>query len=71
MYNAVTVNTNTHDNKLKDHWWEPYRIRKIPEDSTHYYLEELDDVELKGMFAGDNLKLFYMQEEVMREREAT
>ena len=70
VYNAVTVKTNTLDNKLKDHWQRPYRIRKVPKDSTHYYLEELDGVKLKGTFAGDNLKLFYTQEEVMHEREA-
>jgi hypothetical protein len=32
--------------KLDDYWRGPYRIRKIPEDSTFYYLEELDGTPL-------------------------
>ena len=45
--------------KLDDRWSGPYRIRKIPEDSTFYWLEELDNTPLAATFAGNRLKRFF------------
>ena len=35
--------------KLDDYWRGPYRIREIPEDSTFYFLEELDGPSLRQL----------------------
>ena len=37
-----TVLQHSHSNKLDDKWRGPFRIREIPENSTFYWLEELD-----------------------------
>ena len=66
LYNAQVTKTRTRDNKLRDKWRGPFRIRRVPEDSTHYYLAELDGTELKGTFAGNQLKRFYTRDEVDR-----
>ena len=42
--------------KLDDRWSGPYRIRQILEDSTFYWLEELDGTPLAATFAGNRLK---------------
>ena len=45
--------------KLDDRWSGPYRIRKIPNDSAYYLLEELDDAQLATTIAGNRLKRFF------------
>ena len=45
--------------KLDDYWRGPYRIRVISEDSTFYYLEELDGTPLAKTIAGNRLKKFF------------
>ena len=45
--------------KLDDRWSGPYRIREIPEDSTSYRLEELDNTPLSTTCAGNRLKRFF------------
>ena len=45
--------------KLDDRWSGPYRIRKIPDDSTYYLLEELDGAQLAATVAGNRLKRFF------------
>jgi len=41
--------------KLKNKWLGPYTIREIGETGT-YLLNELDETELQGIFAGDRIK---------------
>jgi hypothetical protein len=50
--------------KIDDRWVGPYRIRKIPRNSTFYLLEELDGVHLKENFAGNRLKKFFTRREL-------
>ena len=45
--------------KLDDYWIGPYRIREIPENSTFYYLEELDGTQLSRSIVGNRLKKFF------------
>jgi len=45
--------------KLDDYWHGPYRIRKIPEDSTFYFLEELDGTPFAKTVVGNWLKKFF------------
>jgi len=54
--------------KLDDRWFGPYRIREIPEDSTFYYLEELDGTHLIPTFAGYRLKRFFSRVELDNNR---
>jgi len=54
--------------KLDDRWFGPYRIREIPEDSTFYYLEELDGTPLAATFAGNRLKRFFTRNELDNHR---
>ena len=53
--------------KFDDRWDGPYRIRKIPDDST-YYLLELDGTELKHTYAGNRLKRFFSRVELDNNR---
>jgi len=45
--------------KLKNRWLGPYRIQQIAEDRGTYLLDELDSVQLDGIFVGDHIKNFY------------
>ena len=54
--------------KLDDRWFGPYRIREIPDDSTFYYLEELDGTHLKPTFAGNRLKRLFSRVELDNNR---
>ena len=54
--------------KIHDRWIGPYRIREIPADSTYYFLEELDGVELKESFAGNRLRKFFTRRDLDQDR---
>jgi len=45
--------------KQKNKWLGPYKIREIGETGT-YLLNELDGMELQGIFAGDRMKKFFV-----------
>jgi hypothetical protein len=45
--------------KLDDRWLGPYRIREISENSTFYYLEELDGTPYTPSIAGNRLRKFF------------
>jgi hypothetical protein len=66
LYNSFLEKSRTTKYKLHDKWRGPYRIREAPEDSMHYYLEELDGTRLKKSFAGDLLKRFFTRSELDR-----
>jgi hypothetical protein len=53
---------------MEDRWFGPYRIREIPEDSTFYWLEELDGTPLAATFAGNRLKRFFSRAELDNNR---
>ena len=57
--------------KLDNRWFGLYRIREIPEDSTFYYLEELDGTPLTATFAGIRLKRFFTRNELDNHRSET
>jgi hypothetical protein len=57
--------------KLDDYWRGPYRVRKIPEDSTFYWLEELDGTPLAKTIAGNRLKKFFSRTRVGNEQSIT
>jgi len=48
--------------KLDDYWRGPYHIREVPENSTFYYLEEVDGTHLVKSIAGNQLKKFFSRE---------
>jgi transposase InsO family protein len=50
--------TTAHHRKLDNYWLGPYRTYRVPDHSTHYYLEELDGAPLRNPIAGNRLKLF-------------
>ena len=50
--------------KLDDPRYRPYRIFEIPEDSTFYWLQELDSTQLTPTFAGNRLKRFFSRVEL-------
>jgi hypothetical protein len=56
----------SHNVKLEDQWFGPYRIREIG-DSGYYRLDELDGTELRDAFAGNRIKRFIAGREVGRE----
>jgi homoserine kinase len=60
LNNAKNPNLRLRREKLDDNWHGPYRIRKIPENST-YYLIELDGIHLATSIVGNRLKKFYSQ----------
>jgi len=64
-----TILEHSHSHKLHDKWRGPYRIREIPENSTHYLLEELDGTPLAASFAGNRLKRFFTRNELDEQRE--
>ena len=70
LYNTVTAKSRSVKHKLEDKWRGPYRIREIPQNSTHYYLEELDGVPLAKSFAGNRLKKYFSRFELERMRVA-
>jgi len=45
--------------KLDNYWRGPYRIREVLENSTFYYLEELDGTPLAKTIARNRLKKFF------------
>ncbi|KAF8418390.1 hypothetical protein EV426DRAFT_707510 [Tirmania nivea] len=47
--------------KLKNKWNGPYKIRGIREDRGTYLLEGLDSTEMKGIYAGDRIKSFFVR----------
>jgi len=47
------------ERKLNYKWSGPYRVRSIGEDSTYYFLDELDGTQLRRSFAGNRLKRFF------------
>jgi hypothetical protein len=60
----------SHNVKLEDQWYGPYRIRAIS-DVGYYRLEELDGTHLIESFAGNRLKRFFSRTELARGDEAT
>jgi hypothetical protein len=54
--------------KLDDRWLGPYRIREVAENSTFYYLEELDTTPLAESVAGDRLKKFFSRDQRWEDR---
>jgi hypothetical protein len=68
LRNSRLDNNRARRYKLSDKWFGPYRIREIPENSTHYLLEELDGTELKDPAAGNRLKKFFSRTELDRIR---
>jgi hypothetical protein len=65
LRNFCLDNNRAHRYKLSDKWFGPYHI---PENSTHYLLEELDGTELKDSAAGNHLKKFFSRAELDRIR---
>ena len=59
LNNAKNPHSRLRKEKLDDNWRGPYRIREIPENSTYYLLEELDDTHLATSIAGNRVKKFY------------
>jgi hypothetical protein len=55
--------SRTRARKLDDRWDKPYRIHKIPDDST-YYLLKLDRTKLKYIFISNRLKCFFFRVEL-------
>jgi len=62
MHISKRQQSRTLKEKLDDYWRGPYRIREVPEDSTFYYLEELDGTHLAKSIAGNQLKKFFSRE---------
>ena len=71
MHQTKDSYSRTRAKKLDDRWFGPYRIREIPEDSTFYWLEELDGTHLKPTFAGNCLKRFFSRTELDTNRAKT
>ena len=67
LHRTMDSTSRSRADKLDDRWDGPYRIRKIPDDST-YYLLELDGTELKHTFAGNRLKRFFSRVELDNNR---
>jgi len=59
IHNTKSRFSRSRKKKLDDNWRGPYRVRKIPEDSTYYMLEELDGTRLAVSIAGNRLKKFF------------
>lgn len=59
MHTGKRTQSRVSKEKLDDYWLGPYRIREIPEDSTFYYLEEMDDTRKAKSVAGNRLKQFF------------
>ena len=57
-----TAIQTSHNVKLEDQWFGPYRIREVSE-LGFYRLDELDGVELQESFAGNRLKRFFARTE--------
>jgi|SRR5271170_6710780 len=68
LHRSQNLRSRSVKNKLDDRWFGPYRIRKIPPDSTFYKLEEPDGIHLKATFAGDRLKRFFSRTELDEDR---
>jgi hypothetical protein len=64
LCNSRFNNNHARRYKLSDKWFGLYRIRKIPENSTYYLLEELDGMEHKDPAAGSHLKKFFSRAEL-------
>jgi hypothetical protein len=58
----------SHSHKLDDKCRRPYGIREIPEDSTHYLLEELDGTSLAASFSGNRLQRIFSRTELDEQR---
>jgi len=68
VHHTKDTYTRPRSRKLNDRWFGPYRIREIPENSTFYYLEELDGTPLAATFAGNRLKRFFTRIELDNHR---
>src|SRR5947207_14627500 len=68
VHRTKDIYTRPRARKLDDRWFGPYRIREIPEDSTFYYLEELDGTPLATTFAGNRLNRFFTRNELDNHR---
>ena len=68
LFNLKDQDSRARAKKLDDRWSGPYRIRAIPEDSTFYFLEELDGTQLTKTFAGNRLKKFFSCQDLLEDR---
>ena len=64
LHNTKASYSRARAHKLDDRWLGPYRIRQIPDDSTFYWLEELDGTPLATTFTGNHLKQFFSRTEL-------
>jgi len=53
----------SHNKKLEDNWFGPYRVREVT-DSGYYRIEELDGTILTESIAGNRLKRFFTRQEL-------
>jgi hypothetical protein len=53
--------------KLDDRWLGPYPIREITENSTFYYLEELDGTPYTPSIAGNRLRKFFSRDQLRQD----
>ena len=69
VHDTRHLNNRARARKLEFSWFGPYRIREVGQDSTHFYLKELDGVPLAKSFAGNRLKRFFSRDELDRARQ--
>ena len=68
LFNSKDQDSRARAKKLDDRWGGPYRVQAIPEDSTFYFLEELDGTHLAKTFAGNRLKKFFSRQDLLEDR---
>ena len=54
--------------KLDFRWTGPVRVRDVIPDKGTYILEDLNGARLRGTFAGNRIKRFYVREDILGHR---
>jgi hypothetical protein len=54
--------------KLDFRWTGPVRVRDVVPDKGTYILEDLNGARLRGTFAGNRIKRFYVREDILGHR---